>query len=73
MVSICFGNIQENLEMSKRSYLPDSLSWWSIGWTEMLLSPANAAGCLNVSHTVIRQVWDQFKSEDSVPRRYGRL
>ncbi|GFV19439.1 uncharacterized protein TNCV_3663721 [Trichonephila clavipes] len=36
---------------------------------EMGLSQAGAARRLNVSHSVVQRLWDQYQSEDSVSRR----
>ncbi|GBL97723.1 hypothetical protein AVEN_248666-1 [Araneus ventricosus] len=56
--------------MSRRSRLPDSLRWRAVGWMEMELSQADAARRLNVSHSVVQRLWDQYQSEDSVSRRH---
>lgn len=56
--------------MSRRSRLPDSLRWRAVGWMEMGLSQADAARRLNVSRSVVKRLWDQFQSEDSVSRRH---
>lgn len=56
--------------MSRRSRLPDSLRWRSVGWMEMGLSQADAARRLDVSRSVVQRLWDQFQSDDSVSRRH---
>ncbi|GBN40835.1 hypothetical protein AVEN_274479-1 [Araneus ventricosus] len=56
--------------MSRRSRLPDSLSWRAVGWMEMDLSQADVARRLNVSRSVIQRLWDQYQSENSVARRH---
>ncbi|GBM95121.1 hypothetical protein AVEN_258185-1 [Araneus ventricosus] len=56
--------------MSRRSRFPDSLRWRAIGWMEMWLSQADAARRLNVSHSVVQRLWDQYQSEDSVSKRH---
>ncbi|GFW25250.1 transposable element Tcb2 transposase [Trichonephila clavipes] len=55
--------------MSRRRRLPNSLRWRTVGWMEMGLSQADAARRLNVSRSVVRRLWDQYQSEDSVSRR----
>ncbi|GFU86371.1 transposable element Tcb2 transposase [Trichonephila clavipes] len=55
--------------MSQRRRLPNSLRWRAVGWMEMGLSQADAARRLNVSRSVVQQLWDQYQSEDSVSRR----
>ncbi|GFW51388.1 HTH_Tnp_Tc3_2 domain-containing protein [Trichonephila clavipes] len=55
--------------MSQRRRLPNSLRWRSVGWMEMGLSQADAARRLNVSRSVVKRLWDQYQSEDSVSRR----
>ncbi|GFY15300.1 HTH_Tnp_Tc3_2 domain-containing protein [Trichonephila clavipes] len=55
--------------MSQRRRLPNSLRWQAVGWMEMGLSQADAARRLNVSRSVVQRLWDQYQSEDSVPRR----
>ncbi|KFM73103.1 hypothetical protein X975_01732, partial [Stegodyphus mimosarum] len=61
--------------MSRRSRLPDLLKWWAIRWLEKRMSQADAAKHLNVSRSVVRQLWNQSESKDSVSRRHvpGRL
>ncbi|GFT58307.1 HTH_Tnp_Tc3_2 domain-containing protein [Trichonephila clavipes] len=56
--------------MSERSRLPDSLRSRAVGWMEMGLSQADAARRFNVSHSVVRRLWNQYQSEASVPRRH---
>ncbi|GFW58458.1 HTH_Tnp_Tc3_2 domain-containing protein [Trichonephila clavipes] len=55
--------------MSQRRRLPNSLRWRAVGWMEMGLSQADAARRLNVSRSVVKRLWDQYQSEDSVSRR----
>ncbi|GFT06537.1 transposable element Tcb2 transposase [Trichonephila clavipes] len=56
--------------MSERSCLPDSLRWRDVGWMEMGLSLADAARRLNVSHSVVRRLWNQYQTVASVSRRH---
>ncbi|GBL95543.1 hypothetical protein AVEN_54142-1 [Araneus ventricosus] len=56
--------------MSRRSCLPDSLRWRSVGWMEMGSSQADVARRLNASRSVVQRLWDQYRSEDSVSRRH---
>ena len=56
-----------------RSRLLDSLKWRAVGWMEIELSQADAAKYLNVSRSVIHQLWDQYLFEGSMSRRRSRL
>ncbi|GFW72211.1 uncharacterized protein TNCV_702481 [Trichonephila clavipes] len=56
--------------MSERSRLSDSLWWTVVGWMEMGLSQANAARRLNVSHSVVHSLCNQYQTEASVSRRH---
>ncbi|GFX77253.1 uncharacterized protein TNCV_5063861 [Trichonephila clavipes] len=41
-----------------------------LGWMEMRLSQADAASRLNVSHSVVQRLWNQYQSKNSVSRRH---
>ena len=69
IVSFVVNFIQDSLIMFRRNHLPDSLWWREVGWMEMWLSQPDAAICLNVSRSVVEQLWNQFQTTDSVSRR----
>ena len=61
--------VQDSLIMFWRNHLPDSLWWRAVRWMEIGLSQADVARHLNVSHSVVPQLRNQFQTTDSVSRR----
>ena len=55
--------------MFRRNRLPDSLQWRAVGWMEIGLSQADAARLLNVSHSLVHRLLNQFQTTDSASRR----
>ncbi|GFV91328.1 HTH_Tnp_Tc3_2 domain-containing protein [Trichonephila clavipes] len=69
MVGSFVDNNQHSLTMSRRSSLPDSLRWREVEWMEMGLPQTGTTKLLNVSHSVVRRLWDQYQYDDSQSRR----
>lgn len=65
-----FLSISLTLAVFKKTPLLDSLKWQVIWWREKGLSQADVARSLNVSHSVIQRLWDQYQSQDSECKKH---